>query len=143
LKRAADGRRVDGPDDLELDQPPGQQLHRPPHATSGSRRASDRHELRFLPAVELAVLPPGRAPAAQRRNQPVGDKLLAHATYGHERAAQRLADAPVAPGVGPVGVRLEQDLGATKHGGGMSAGADQTRERLALLSRQANDYLAR
>jgi hypothetical protein len=99
--------------------------------------------LGLLFAVELAVLPAGRALAVQRRVQPLGGELLTHATDGHERAAQRLADPRVAPRVRPVGVGLEQDLGATEHGGGMRAGADEPRQRPALLVGEVHNHFMR
>jgi hypothetical protein len=73
----------------------------------------------------------------------LGNELLAHATHGHERAAQRLADPRIAPRVRPVGVGLEQNVGASKLGGRMGAGADQTSQQLALLPRETNDHFVR
>ena len=144
MKRAADGRRVDRPDDLQLDQPLGQELHRPACATVGGRGAGDGgNQLRLLFAIELAVLPAGRALAVQRRVEPLDNELLPHATDGHERAARRLADPHVAPTVRPVGVGLEQDLGATEHGGGMRAGANDAGQCLALFLGEADDHFTR
>ena len=143
MKRPADRRRVDRPDDFQLDQAVGQELHRPPRATFGGRRAGDGDQLRLLFAVELAVLPAGRPLAVQRRVQSLSGELLTHATDGHERAAQRLADPRVAPTVRAVGVRLEQDLRATEHRGGVRASADQPRERLTLLAGEADHHFVR
>jgi hypothetical protein len=97
----------------------------------------------LLFAVKLAVPPAGRALAVERRVQSVGGELLPYAPHGHERAAQRLADPRVAPRVGSVGIGLEQDLGTTKHGGGMPAGANHVGQRLALFRRETDDDFMR
>ena len=77
MERAADRRRVDRRDDFELDEPVGQETHRPAGAAGGRLGAGDGHEPGLLRAVELAVLPAGRPLAVQGGVQALGGELLA------------------------------------------------------------------
>jgi hypothetical protein len=79
----------------------------------------------------------------QRRVGPLGGELLPHAGDGHAADAQGLGHALVWPGVGAVGIGLEQDLGAGPGVGFVGVGADQSLERLPLLVGQPNHYLMR
>lgn len=105
------------------------------------RRTRQRDQLRFLLAIELAVLPAGGLLAMQRRIQAFGGELLTHTLDGHARGVQRLGDPLVRPSVGAVGVGLEQDVRPPSHRGGVGAGVNEPLERPALLSRESNDNL--
>ena len=129
--------------DAQLDDRARQQPQRPV-GVPGRRLAQTRGDhLGLLLAVEQ--LRRGRRlplDAVERRLEAVFDQTSADVLDRLPAAAERIGDPLVGP-AGPVGVGLQQDLGAADPLAGALELPDNLRELLAFLGRQANDmYLA-
>jgi hypothetical protein len=107
-----------GIDDLQGDQPFGQQPQRPACVTLGRGAACQRDQAGLLLPIELAaILECGRF-AVQGGVQPGGGVLLAHPGYGRGVDLQCYGDRSVGPaGAGLALVGLEQDAGMGQRAG--------------------------
>ena len=77
----------------------------------------------------------------QRGVEALAGELLADPLHGHPGGLEVLGDLLVAPGVGAVGVGLEQDAGADEQAAGMGARGEVPPEGVPLVIGQVDGDL--
>ncbi len=111
----------------------GQQAQAPARLAVRGRGAGQRDEVRLLRAVQPPLVHAVRPSPLQRRRQPFGDELAAHAQHGARVDVQRPGDGGVGPPRAAVAVvGLEQDAGAGQRPGGRGPAPDEAAQLGAL-----------